>query len=173
MREKGTNRQAFLQGRVDKYTWVDTGSSYLPSDMLAAFLLAQLESWEVIQGRRRELWNNYLAALELLVDRFGVKLPEVPLSCEQAYHLFYVVVASPEERDALVRHASNRGIECTFHYQPLHASEAGRRFGTSLNGCPNATSISQRLLRLPLHLTMTDADQNRVIDAVLSYYYRN
>jgi dTDP-4-amino-4,6-dideoxygalactose transaminase len=172
IREKGTNRQAFLQGRVDKYSWVDVGSSFLPSDVSAAILLGQLEDRTNIQDARRQLWEGYLEALQP-IQALGVKLPSVPARCQQTWHLFALIVRSPEERTALAQYARRRGVECSFHYQPLHASAAGRRFGSSLNDCPETTSVSERLLRLPLYTDMTEEELYRVTDVVLSFYRIN
>lgn len=172
IREKGTNRRAFLQGKVEKYTWVDVGSSFLPSDILAAFLLAQLESWPVVQERRRKLWEFYLDAL-MPLSQLGVKLPEVPSTCEQSYHLFYILTRDSDERSALMEHARLRDVECAFHYQPLHTSQAGRKFATSVNGCQNTIDVAGRLVRLPLHMRMSADDQTRVIDTVLGFYGAN
>lgn len=172
IREKGTNRRAFLEGRVDKYTWVDVGSSYLPSDIQAAILLAQLEKRVQIQDHRQGLWDAYNAGLAPLAAK-GVRLPTVPADCEQSYHLFYIITRSPEERSGVLEHARARGIDCSFHYQPLHASEAGRRYGRAVNDCPNTNFASECLVRLPLHSRMTERDQVRVIAAILEYYERN
>jgi len=172
IREKGTNRQAFLQGRVDKYTWVDIGSSFLPSDVSAAILLGQLEDRTNIQYARRQLWDAYFETLQP-VQALGVKLPSVPPRCQQTWHLFALIVRSPEERTALAQYARQRGVECSFHYQPLHASAAGRRFGSSLNDCPETTFVSERLLRLPLYNGMTEEELHRVTEAVLSFYRIN
>lgn len=172
IREKGTNRRLFLQGRVEKYTWVDSGSSFLPSDILAAVLLAQLQSWKRIQDGRRALWEVYSERLSPLAAQ-GVKLPELPPHCEQAYHLFYLLTRSARERSALSSYMRGAGMECSFHYQPLHQSEAGTRFGRSLGGCPVTVGVSERLIRLPLHLGLTTDDTHKVADRVLSFYQRN
>lgn len=172
IREKGTNRQAFLQGRVDKYTWVDIGSSFLPSDVSAALLLGQLEVRKTIQDARRHVWDRYFDALQPLRS-LGIQLLRVPPHCEQTWHLFAMIVRSPEERAALTRYAHRHGVECSFHYQPLHASDAGRRFGVSLGDCPVTTHTSERLVRLPLYDSLSEQDQDRVIDTVLMFYQLN
>lgn len=173
IREKGTNRKAFFEGKVEKYTWVDIGSSYLPSDLLAAFLLAQLEARDQIQDRRSKLWYFYFESLKSLQQRYDIGLPVVPLHCEQTFHLFYLMTRSSSERSALLRHMRARGIECTFHYQPLHSSEAGLKFGRSVDGCPVTVDISQRLIRLPLHLALTEGEQERVVEALEAFYREN
>ena len=170
IREKGTNRRAFTEGRVDKYTWVDIGSSFLPSDVLAAFLLGQIESWKDVQERRRRLWLNYYNALSPVLEIRGVRLPLVPQQCEQAYHMFYLLARDSDDRNALLRFLRTRGIEATFHYQPLHSSIAGRKYGRTLDDCPVTTEISGRLLRLPLHLALEDDTQGRIVEAVSDFY---
>ena len=170
IREKGTNRHAFLAGQVNKYTWVDVGSSYLPSDVLAAFLLGQLEAWREVQERRRELWGRYATALQPVADICGVTLPSVPEGCEQAYHLFYLLTRSAGERGSLIRFLKSRGIESASHYQPLHSSDAGKRYGRSVDGCPVTSDIADRLLRLPLHLGLTDEAQCWIVKSVAEFY---
>ena len=172
MREKGTNRRAFFEGRVDKYTWVNSGSSFLPSDILAAMLLAQLESRQTIQERRRVIWETYLERLAPLTA-LGVLLPSVPLHCEQTYHLFYLITRSVEERQSLGRYMRLRDTVCTSHYQPLHNSEAGKRFGTSVSGCPVSIEVSERLIRLPLHIGIDIDQAEQVADFVLEFFRRN
>ncbi len=169
IREKGTNRKQFFRGQVDKYTWVDQGSSYLPSDILAAILYAQFEVRESIQARRGELWLNYQAGLSGWAANCGVQLPFVPEYCDQTYHIFYLLMPDLATRTALIKHLKSRGILSVFHYMPLHLSEMGQRFGGFPGQCPVAEQISDRLLRLPLYSALTDADQSRVIDAVLAF----
>ena len=129
LREKGTDRSRFFRGEVDKYTWVDIGSSYLPSDMLAAFLRAQLEHRDQIQSRRQEIWETYSRELASWAEANGVRLPIVPPECEQSYHMFYVIMPSFETRQALISHLTGLGILAVFHYLPLHLSPMGLRFG--------------------------------------------
>jgi dTDP-4-amino-4,6-dideoxygalactose transaminase len=169
LREKGTDRNRFFRGQVDKYTWRDIGSSYLPSDALAALLFAQLEQHERIQARRRVLWQRYAAELRDWADTAGVLLPVVPPACEQAYHLFYLLLPSLEQRQALVAHLRERGVHAIFHYLPLHLSEMGRRLGGRAGDCPVTEEVSDRLLRLPLFYDLGDADQGRVIEAVRAF----
>jgi dTDP-4-amino-4,6-dideoxygalactose transaminase len=169
IREKGTNRTKFFRGEVDKYTWVDIGSSYLPSDLLAAILLAQLESKDDIQRTRRRIWERYAAELADWAARTGARLPVVPAHCRQPWHLFYLLMPTPQSRQALLAHLRARGILAVFHYLPLHLSDMGRRFGGRPGQCPVAESVSDRLLRLPLFYDLSDADQTRVVDAVRSF----
>lgn len=169
VREKGTNRSRFFRGQVDKYTWVDLGSSYLPSDMLAAFLYGQLEAHERLQARRRGFWEAYDVALAGWASARGVRRPVIPEECEQPYHLFYLLLPSLERRQALIAHLKSRGIDAVFHYQPLHLSEMGRRFGGAPGDCPVTEDVSDRLLRLPLSGGMTEEEQDRVVAAVRDY----
>jgi dTDP-4-amino-4,6-dideoxygalactose transaminase len=166
LREKGTNRARFFRGQVDKYSWVDVGSSYLPSDLLAAVLLAQLEQAEVIQGRRRHIWDTYAAELQTWAGEQGVRLPVIPEHCTQPYHMFYLLMPSLQHRQELIAHLRQRGITSVFHYLPLHVSDMGRRFGGRQGDCPVTEMVSDRLLRLPFYFDLTDADQARVIQAV-------
>jgi len=172
LREKGTNRSRFLRGLVHKYTWVDYGSSWLPSDLLAAFLLAQLEACETIQTRRRTLWERYVRELEGWARESGVSLPVVPEHCRQAYHMFYLLMRDGAQRDGLLSHLEERGILAVFHYLPLHQSDMGRRFGGKDGDCPVTESVSGRLVRLPFYTCLTDSEQGEVIEAVRSYQGR-
>ncbi len=167
LREKGTNRSRFFRGEVDKYTWVDVGSSYLPSDILAGFLLAQLERSAETQRRRRQLWETYAAALAGWAAAHGVRLPVVPPHCSQAYHLFYLLFPSLAEREEFSARLRRADVYSTFHYLPLHLSEMGRRFGGRPGDCPVTESVSDRLLRLPLFNSLSDAEQARVIEVIL------
>jgi dTDP-4-amino-4,6-dideoxygalactose transaminase len=169
IRENGTNRNRFFRGQVDKYTWVDLGSSYLPSDILAAFLYAQLEARARIQAKRRQVWEYYHDHLEHWARAHAVRLPVVPAHCEQPYHMFYLLLPSPEWRQALIAHLKARGILSVFHYQPLHLSQMGRRFGGRPGDCPVTEDVSDRLLRLPFYTALTEADQARVVEAVCDF----
>jgi dTDP-4-amino-4,6-dideoxygalactose transaminase len=166
LREKGTNRSRFFRGQVDKYTWVDLGSSYLPSDVLAAFLFAQFEHREQIQSRRRRIWEHYNEHLAEWAGKNGVGLPFVPEHCEQSWHMFYMLVPSLEEREALIGHLKSRKILSVFHYLPLHLSEMGRKFGGKEGDCPVTESISDRVIRLPFYNELNEADQMRVVAAL-------
>jgi dTDP-4-amino-4,6-dideoxygalactose transaminase len=169
IREKGTNRSRFFRGQIDKYGWVDVGSSYLPSEILAAVLFAQLGARERIQARRQALWARYQQALGSWASASGVALPHVPAECQQSHHLFYLLLPSLELRQRFLAHMKSRDIMAVFHYLPLHLSEMGRRFGGRTGDCPVAESASDRLVRLPLFYDLSDEDQQRVIDAVLAF----
>jgi len=166
IREKGTNRSRFFRGQVDKYTWVDMGSSYLPSDILAAFLYAQLEARESIQNRRRMVWEYYAQHLKDWAQNSGVRLPIVPEHCEQPFHMFYLLIPSLIARQALIAHLKDRGIMSVFHYQPLHLSEMGRRFGGKPGDCPVTENVSDRLLRLPFYNDLSERVLGRVVDTI-------
>jgi dTDP-4-amino-4,6-dideoxygalactose transaminase len=169
IREKGTNRSRFFRGEVDRYTWIDLGSSYLPSDLLAAFLYAQLEAREQIQAKRRRVWEFYYEHLRLWAEENNVRLPIIPPSCEQSYHMFYLLMPSLHERRALIEHLKARGILSAFHYLPLHLSEMGRRFGGRPGGCPVTEDVSSRLLRLPFYNDLTESDQALVVAAIKEF----
>ena len=169
VREKGTNRSRFFRGQVDKYTWVDIGSSYLPSDMLAAYLYAQFETSREIQGIRKRIWTHYERSLEAWASGNGVRLPVVPEHCEQAYHMFYLLLPSLEDRQALISHLKALGITSPFHYLPLHLSDKGKEFGGKAGDCPVTENVSDRLLRLPFYNDLTEADLDRVVAGVLSF----
>jgi dTDP-4-amino-4,6-dideoxygalactose transaminase len=169
LREKGTDRSRFFRGEVDKYNWVDVGSSYLPSDLLAAFLRAQLEHREQIQSARQRLWENYMRELSGWAADNDVRLPTVPPECEQSYHMFYLILPSLDSRQALISHLSQREIFAVFHYLPLHLSPMGRRFGGREGDCPVTEKISERLLRLPFYTGMTKSEQVRVVEAVRAF----
>jgi dTDP-4-amino-4,6-dideoxygalactose transaminase len=166
VRQKGTDRSRFLRGEVDKYTWVDVGSSYAPADILAAFLYAQLEARDHIQEHRRVIWTAYYNGLEKWARERGVILPTVPRTCQPTYHLFYLLMPSLEERQALIAHLRKQGILSVFHFQPLHISKMGQRFGGKPGDCPVAESVSDRLVRLPFYNQLTEEEQESVIQAV-------
>jgi len=169
LREKGTDRSRFFRGEVDKYTWVDIGSSYLPSDLLAAFLRAQLEHRDQIQSKRRQIWEAYSRELGSWAEANGVRLPIVPPECEQTYHMFYVIVPSFDARQALISHLAGFGILAVFHYLPLHLSPMGLRFGGRQGDCPVTEDFSDRLLRFPFFTGMSSSEQSQVIDAVRAF----
>jgi dTDP-4-amino-4,6-dideoxygalactose transaminase len=161
IREKGTDRSRFFRGQVDKYRWMDLGSSYLPSDLLAAVLTAQLEAFETIQRRRQAVWQAYQAA-------FGAMT--VPAGCVQPAHLYFLLMPDLATRQDMLRHLAERGVQATFHYQPLHTAPAGVRYGrTGPGGCPVTADVADRLVRLPLHAGMSDADVERVVAAVEAF----
>ncbi|MGF1507411.1 MAG: dTDP-4-amino-4,6-dideoxygalactose transaminase [Anaerolineae bacterium] len=167
--EKGTDRRRFFRGEVDKYTWVDLGSSYLPSDVLAAMLWAQLENRALIQQRRGDIWHTYETRLADWASVNAIQLPTVPDDRDQAYHLFYLLMPTLEARQALIAHLKAQGILSVFHYQPLHLSRMGRQFGGQVGDCPVTEAVSDRLVRLPLYYGLTDAQQAAVIEAVQSF----
>jgi dTDP-4-amino-4,6-dideoxygalactose transaminase len=170
VREKGTRRSQFFRGEIDKYTWCDIGSSYLPSDMLAAFLYAQLEQRHAIQARRQQIWEMYRAELAGWAEAHHVRLPVVPDHCEQAYHMFYILLPSLEIRQALIAHLKARHILAVFHYLPLHLSSMGRTVGGRPGDCPVTEDVSDRLLRLPFHNQLTEDDLRRVCEAVRAFH---
>lgn len=169
IREKGTNRSSFFRGQVDKYTWVDVGSSYLPSDILAAFLYAQMEARDFIQAKRRQIWEHYDESLREWAENSGVKVPSVPAHCEHAYHMYYLVLPSLEKRQAFLNHLNEHNINSVFHYQPLHLSNMGQRFGGKTGDCPVTESVSDRLVRLPFFNDLTEEDQSKVVDRITEF----
>jgi len=169
IREKGTNRSRFFRGQVDKYTWVDIGSSYLPSDVLAAYLYAQLENRQKIQTHRQKVWEYYDAALQDWAAAHEVRLPHVPASCEQSYHMYYLLLPTLELRQGLIAHLRQHGIQGVFHYLPLHLSEMGRQYGGQPGDCPVTERVSDQLIRLPFHNALKEQDQAKVVDALRDY----
>ena len=167
IREKGTNRSRFYRGQVDKYTWVDIGSSYLPSEILAAFLLAQLERRDQIETTRRRIWERYDERLRDWAASRGVICPHVPAHCQHAYHMYYILMPSLECRQETIAHLKQRGILSVFHYLPLHLSDMGKRFGGREGQCPVTESVSDRLLRLPFYNGLTEDLQEEVIQALV------
>ncbi|MEO6951505.1 MAG: DegT/DnrJ/EryC1/StrS family aminotransferase, partial [Polyangia bacterium] len=169
IREKGTDRSRFFRGEVDKYTWVDLGSSYLLSDLQAAFLWAQLEQWEDTQRRRRAIWTRYEAALRAWAECLGASLPFIPEDCEQAYHMFYLLMPSLAARQALIAHFKKHQIIAVFHYLPLHRSPMGLRSGGAAAHCPVTDDVSDRIVRLPFYNDLSEGDQQRVIEVALGF----
>ncbi len=170
LREKGTNRAKFFRGQIDKYTWVDFGDSYLPSDMNAAYLWAQLEMADEINSNRLTTWNAYFEALKPLADAGKVKLPTVPESCEHNAHMFYILCRDLSERTALLQYMKAKGIGCVFHYIPLHSAPAGRKYGRFNGEDQFTTANSDRLVRLPMYYGLSAEDRQTVIDSLLSFY---
>jgi dTDP-4-amino-4,6-dideoxygalactose transaminase len=164
IREKGTNRSRFFRGQVDKYTWVDIGSSFLPSDILAAFLFAQFEQREKIQLHRQQVWEMYYAGLRVWADDHEVQLPCIPEDCEQPYHMFYLLLPKLELRQRLITYLREHGVYSVFHYLPLHLSDMGRSFGGKIGDCPVTERVSDQLIRLPFHNALTSTEQEQVID---------
>ena len=169
LREKGTDRSRFFRGQVDKYGWVDVGSSYLPSEILAAVLLSQLEEREVIQLGRQRRWSAYFDALGPWAAEHGFTLPHVPTHTDPPWHLFHCLAPSLQWRDALILHLKERGVRAVFHYLPLHLSVKGRSLGGREGQCPVTEDVSDRLLRLPLYHGMSDAEQDWVIESVQAF----
>lgn len=169
IREKGTNRSRFFRGQVDKYTWVDIGSSYLPSEILAAFLYGQLETYETIQAKRRHIWEYYYQSLQDWAEEYHIRLPIIPEHCEQPYHMFYMLLPSLEYRQALIAYLEKRGIQSVFHYLPLHLSEMGLKFGGKAGDCPVTEDVSDRLIRLPFYNTLREEDQQEVVRVIKDF----
>jgi dTDP-4-amino-4,6-dideoxygalactose transaminase len=172
IRDKGTNRSRFYRGQVDKYTWVDLGSSYLLSDFLAAFLCAQLEAREQIQTKRLRVWNYYYGQLHEWAQNGDVQLPVVPADCEHSSHMFYMLMPSREDRDSLIAHLKRNDILSVFHYVPLHLSDAGKTFAARQTDCHVAERLSERLLRLPFYNDLTDGQLSFVVDTVRRFSVR-
>ena len=172
IREKGTNRSQYFRGQVDKYTWVDVGSSYLPSDILAAFLYAQMENAEQIITKRNLIFDLYMEGLRHLADAGRIRLPSVMEDCRCNGHLFYILTQSLNERTELINFLVQREIYAVFHYVPLHTSPAGRRFGRIHGSLKVTEAVSDCLLRLPLYYEMTPEDVRRVVSAIEDFYHQ-
>ena len=170
LREKGTNRSKFFRGQVDKYTWVDFGDSYLPSELNAAYLWAQLCEADAINENRLVSWNRYYEALKSLEDRGKVKLPVIPEGCVHNAHMFYIKCRSLEERTSLITFLKENGIHAVFHYVPLHSAPAGVKYGRFDGEDVYTTSESDKLVRLPLYYNLLEEDQNFVIEKVIEFY---
>ena len=169
LREKGTNRSRFFRGEIDKYTWVDLGSSWLPSEVLAAYLWAQLEARDRIQRARERVWRRYREELAGWAQAHDVRLPSLPPHCGPAWHMFQLVLPSLDARQRLTQHLRARGILAVFHYLPLHLSPMGRRLGGRPGDCPVTEDLSDRLLRLPFYNGLAEEAQGEVIDAVRAF----
>lgn len=171
LREKGTNRKRFFRGEVDRYSWVDIGSSYLPSEILAAVLFAQLEARELVQGQRRAVWEFYAANLADWAAANGVGLPQVPAWCQSSHHLFCLLLPRTADRPRLIEHLKQAGILSVFHYLPLHLSDMGRKFGGLAGDCPVTEDISERLLRLPFYNSLTPAELGRITEQIRCFAF--
>lgn len=169
IREKGTNRSKFFRGEIEKYTWVDIGSSYLPSEILAAFLYAQLEAREKIQKKRKEVWNNYYQGLNFWAQQNKVELPLIPTYCENPYHSFFLILPNQVARDSMICHLKDRGIQSVFHYLPLHLSKMGQKYGGKREDCKVTEDISGRLLRLPFFFELSKEDQIGIIGSISDF----
>jgi dTDP-4-amino-4,6-dideoxygalactose transaminase len=166
IREKGTNRSLYFRGQVDKYSWVDIGSSYLMSDVLAAFLYAQLEVWQAIQTQRRRIWEYYDEHLRGWAKEHGVLCPTIPPHCEQAYHMYYLVFPTLDVRQAFISFLKSHGILSVFHYLPLHLSAMGKKMGGKAGDCPVTEERSDRLVRLPFFNSLGRDQQDKVIEII-------
>ena len=170
LREKGTNRSVFLRGQIDKYTWVNHGSSYLPSDMNAAYLWAQLQEADSINNNRLATWQTYYDAFEQLEQEGFVRRPIVPAECKHNAHMFYLLTKDLGERTRLISFLKENGVAAVFHYIPLHSAPAGQKFGRFHGEDKYTTANSNRLVRLPMYYGMTDEDINKVIATVKQFY---
>ncbi|MBV8216283.1 MAG: dTDP-4-amino-4,6-dideoxygalactose transaminase [Verrucomicrobia bacterium] len=168
--EKGTNRKKFLAGLVDKYTWVDIGSSFLLSDLQAAFLFGQLEQGRLIQALRHAVWQRYFDRLQPIAHDLDICVPQIPPDCEHAAHLFHILLPNQGIRDQLISFLRSQNIGSAFHYLPLHLSPMGRQFGYRQGDCPVTEEISGRLLRLPFHNRLTREEQDRVVSAIEAFH---
>lgn len=171
IREKGTNRSQFIRGHVDKYTWRSIGSSYLLSEINAAFLLPQLETLHKVNSKRINTWNKYYKAFEELETKGFVRRPIIPHNVSHNGHLFYLITQNNLDRNNLLMFLNQKGIGATFHYLPLHSTEIGRKLGHFSGTDENTTLMSERLIRLPLHYSLTDAEIQAIIEAVKGFYY--
>ncbi len=172
IREKGTNRAQFFRGEIDKYSWVDIGSSYLPSEMNAAYLLPQLEDAEKINEKRLYLWQLYYDCLKDLSDKGYVELPYIPEECQHNAHMFYIKVSDLDERTAMIEYLEKNGIKAVFHYVPLHSSIAGRRYGEFVGEDKCTTKESDRLVRLPMFYALKDEEVEYIVDKVKRFYIK-
>ncbi len=172
IREKGTDRSRFFRGQVDKYTWVNIGSSFLPSDINAAYLMAQLEMADEINENRLQSWARYNEGMQDLAQEGVIELPYIPEECAHNAHMFYIKTKDMEERKALISYLKERDIAAVFHYVPLHSAPAGLRFGRFHGEDRYTTKESERLLRLPMYYNLSESDQQKVIDAVHGFYHK-
>lgn len=170
LREKGTNRSQFFRGMVDKYSWIEVGSSYLPSELQAAYLWGQLQSVDEIAADRRRSWNYYNEALEPLAERGVLQLPEIPETCRHNAHMFYIKVKDIDERSSLLTFLKEKGVGAVFHYVPLHTSQAGKRWGVFIGEDEYTTRESDRLIRLPLWYRIDEDDLECVVTAISQYF---
>ena len=170
IREKGTNRSRFLRGQIDKYTWVEAGSSYLPSDMNAAYLWAQLQEADMINNNRLASWDKYYKAFEQLEQKGYVTRPVIPAECKHNAHMFYLKAENIDVRTKLISFLKENDILAVFHYVPLHSAPAGHKFGEFVGEDKYTTKESDRLLRLPMYYGLKDDEIERVIDAVNKFY---
>ncbi len=170
IRDKGTNRRQFFDGKVDKYTWVDWGSSFLPSELTCAFLYAQLQQMDEITRRRKAICEYYQQRLAPLEQSGHLRLPEIPADCQSNYHLFHVITRDAATRTALMKHLNDQEIHAVFHYVPLHTSRMGQQLSPQTRSLPVTESLSTQLLRLPLFYEITDAQQDRVVSEIEKFF---
>ena len=170
LREKGTNRSKFFRGQIDKYTWVNYGSSYLPSDMNAAYLYAQIEKKDEIQNNRLAIWNKYYEVFQDLEKAGKIRLPIIPQDCVHNAHMFYFITRSLDERSKFIKYMKDNDVLCVFHYIPLHSAPAGIKFGRFDGKDEITTEYSERLVRLPLYYGLTKEDHQKVIDLILNFF---
>lgn len=170
VREKGTDRSKFFRGQIDKYTWVEAGSSYLPSDMNAGYLWAQLEEADKINNDRLASWNKYYERLKPLADAGKIELPVIPEGCEHNAHMFYIKAKDLKERTELISFMKENGVMIVFHYIPLHSAPAGVKYGEFFGEDKYTTKESERLARLPMYYGLTDEDLNYVCDKIIEFY---
>lgn len=170
IREKGTNRSKFFRGQIDKYTWMDAGSSYLPSELNAAYLWAQLEVADTILANRMRSWNMYFSSLKELEEKGYIQLPVMPKECTHNAHMFYIKTKDLEERQNLIAYLEAKGIKAVFHYIPLHSSPAGRKYGTFYGEDRYTTKENERLLRLPMYYHLEKKDIEFVVEQVKRFY---
>ncbi|TSA52138.1 MAG: dTDP-4-amino-4,6-dideoxygalactose transaminase [Planctomycetaceae bacterium] len=170
IREKGTNRNKFVRGEVDKYTWTDIGSSFLPSELVGAFLYAQLEQAEKIIAVRSRIFEQYLRLLQPLEDKELIRLPYVESACHSNGHLFYIITRSLQERNRLIEYLKGKDIHAVFHYVPLHSSPAGMKYGRTSGEMNVTDDLSERVLRLPIYYEMREDDVSKVAESVTSFY---
>lgn len=170
IREKGTNRSKFFRGQIDKYTWVEAGSSYLPSELNAAYLWAQLEQIEKIQADRMKSWNLYYEQLKDIAATGRIDIPFIPKGCEHNAHMFYIKVKDLDERTELIDYLTKNGINAVFHYIPLHSSPAGKRLGVFHGEDRYTTKESERLVRLPLYYGLTIEDHDKICSKIKEFY---
>ena len=168
IREKGTNRSEFFRGAIDKYTWVDLGSSYLPSDILAGFLYAQLEQHNEIKSKRKKIWDYYFNNLNIWARENDISLPYIPSHCDQAYHMFYILLPSLKDRTNFIKEMEKKGIGCVFHYIPLHSTPMAKQNGWDNKNCPVSDEISDRIVRLPFYNDLFP-DIDTVIDKIKEF----
>jgi len=169
IREKGTNRSRFFRGQIDKYSWVDVGSSYLPSDILAGVLLSHFEQADFIQSKRKQLWDSYAEQLSDWAEQNSIRLPYIPAYCEQSYHMFYLLMPDLDTRQRFIHFLKDHDIMAVFHYVPLHTADMGQFFGHQAGDLPVTEEYSDRLVRLPFYNSMSEAEQQQVINTILTF----